>query len=331
MFNALDMHCDTLWKAFERHVNDFENADILDMPGCAIDFNRLAEAGYAAQFFAVYLPPRAEFSKQFGSDSVTDEDYIYACCKIMENSLARTDKVLQAKTADDIRRNLAAGKASAVLTMEDGRAVDYKMENIKRFYDLGVRACSLTWNGANCLGNPNSKDPELMKLGLTDFGKEAIQYMQELGMLVDVSHLSDGGFYDVASICKKPFIASHSNARALAPHQRNLTDDMLKILGNAGGVTGINFCGPFLNADAASPQSTAKRMAEHMMHIANVAGMDAVALGSDLDGTIGELEIDECTKMYLLADALKAEGFTEAQIDKAFSGNVLRVMDEAVK
>ncbi len=331
MFNALDMHCDTLWKAFERHVKDFEDADILDMPGCAIDFNRLAEAGYAAQFFAIYLPPREDFVKQFGSDDISDEDYIYACCRMMSNSLARTDKVLQAKSAEEIRKNLAAGKTSAVLTMEDGRAIDYKLDNIKRFYDLGVRSCSLTWNGVNCLGNPNSKDPELMKLGLTDFGKEAVQYMQELGMLVDVSHLSDGGFYDVAAICKKPFIASHSNARALAPHQRNLTDDMLRLLGNAGGVTGINFCGPFLNSDAASPESTAKRMAEHMMHIADVAGMDAVALGSDLDGTLGIMEIDECTKMYLLADAMKAQGFTEAQIDKAFSGNVLRVMDEAVK
>lgn len=227
--------------------------------------------------------------------------------------------------------NFADGKLSAVFTIEDGRAVQGKMENIKRFYDMGVRAMTLTWNFENCFGAPNSKDPAIMNKGLTDFGKEAIVYMQELGMLVDVSHLSDGGFYDVANICKKPFVATHSNARALCPHQRNLKDDMIRLLGNAGGVTGLNFGPEFLNEDITCKDSTAKLMAKHARHIANLGGVDCVAVGSDFDGIEGNLEISSPAKMELLADALKAEGFTAAEVDKIANGNVLRVMDEATK
>ncbi len=209
--------------------------------------------------------------------------------------------------------------------------MDGKLENIKRFYDMGVRVLSLTWNAPNCFGFPNSTDPEIMSKGLTDFGKDAIIYMQELGMLVDVSHLSDGGFYDVANICKKPFVATHSNCRSLSPHQRNLTDDMLRVLGDAGGVTGINLGPEFLNADITCKDSTAALMAAHARHMANHGGVGCVALGSDFDGVEGSLQISDPTKMELLADALKAEGFTSSEIDQIAWGNAMRVLEEAVK
>lgn len=106
---------------------------------------------------------------------------------------------------------------SAVLTMEDGRMVNGEMEKLEYLYEEGVRAISLTWNGANCFGFPNSREKEIMEAGLTSFGKEALERMNELGILIDVSHLSDGGFYDVARISKKPFAATHSNCRALTP------------------------------------------------------------------------------------------------------------------
>lgn len=171
-----------------------------------------------------------------------------------------------------------------------------------------------------------------MELGLKPFGKEAVVYMQqELGMLVDVSHLSDGGFYDVAALCQKPFIASHSNARALSPHPRNLSDKMLGILGEKGGVAGLNFYGCFLNEDIRCDRSRAKRIAQHARYMADKGGVECVGLGSDFDGIDGNMELTGCEKMPLLWDALKEEGFHESEIEKIAHQNVLRVIGEAMK
>lgn len=218
-----------------------------------------------------------------------------------------------------------------MLTMEDGRAVAGQLENLKRFYDMGFRAISLTWNMPNCFGSPNSADPEVMSQGLTEFGRNAVAYMQELGILVDVSHLSEGGFYDVASICKKPFAATHSNSRALSPHPRNLSDEQLKVLGSAGGVTGLNFGPEFLNKDTSCKESTIELIVNHISHIANAGGVECVALGSDFDGIGGNLEISDCTKVNLLVPALKKAGFDSEDIEKIFYKNVLRVMKDTMK
>lgn len=228
-------------------------------------------------------------------------------------------------------RNRAQGKMSAVLTMEDGAAVRGKLENLKHFYDLGVRALSLTWNFENCFGFPNSKDPAVMERGLTPFGKEAVAYMQELGMLVDVSHLSDGGFYDVAAICKKPFVATHSNCRSSCPHQRNLTDDMIRILGEHGGAAGINFGPEFLNHDITDRHSSVIQMVSMAKHMKQIGGIDVVAIGTDFDGIGGNLDIKNSGEIQRLADALSLAGFTSGEVEQVLGGNVLRVMREAMK
>lgn len=324
----IDMHCDSLMQLF---FQDKEKADLFSSAATSVDFKRMKEGDQLAQFFAVFLPP-VEGYKMMGIEPVPDDVYIQALHDaLMKNLEQYPETIALAKNAADIKANLAAGKMSAVLTMEDGRAVDGKMEKIKEFYDMGFRALSLTWNAHNCFGAPNSKDSVIMQEGLTDFGKEAIVYMQELGMLVDVSHLSDGGFYDVAKICKKPFVATHSNARALCPHQRNLTDDMIKILGNAGGATGINFGPEFLNEDITCKDSTAALMAKHARHIADVGGIDCVGIGSDFDGIMGNLEISDCSKLAVLESALAKEGFSGDEIEKIFYKNVLRVMEDAMK
>lgn len=326
---TIDMHCDTLMLAYFRDHDKPADADIFETPG-SIDLDRLHRSGAMAQFFAAFLPSKKMFER-WGVPQISDDDYISFCKQILDNSVAKhSDIAALACTAEDIRKNYAAGKTSAVFTLEDGRAVDGKLENLKRFYDMGVRAISLTWNFENCFGYPNSTDPAIMNKGLTDFGKEAVAYMQQLGMLVDVSHLSDGGFYDVAKVCTKPFVATHSNARVVSPHPRNLTDDMLRTLGDAGGVAGINFCPQFLSADLTCKDSRAADMAANARHMADVGGMDCVAIGTDFDGFFGNLEVSDPTKMDILAQALKAQSFSDDQIDKIFSGNVLRVMDEAV-
>ncbi len=284
-----------------------------------------------AQFFAVFLPPREEFER-FGKGGLSDEGYIETLRGYLLGSVEKhSDLIRMAYNAKDLLHNQEQGKMSAVLTMEDGRAVDGKLENVKLFYDMGFRAMSLTWNTPNCFGAPNSADPAVMKKGLTDFGKEAVGYMQELGMLVDVSHLSEGGFYDVAKICRKPFVATHSNSRALCPHPRNLTDGQLRMLGNTGGVAGLNFGPEFLNEDMECRDSTAKRIAEHARHMVNIGGIDCVGLGSDFDGITGNLEINDCTRLALLEKALEKEKFSSGEIEKIFYKNVLRVMRDSMK
>lgn len=325
----IDMHCDTLSILL---LTDRENAQLYQVKGAMVDLARMKKAGQLAQFFAVFLPAPGMLD-QFGLQDMSDEAYIQTLRGyLLKNVEEYSSLIAMAYHARDLIDNKKqGGKMSAVLTMEDGRAIDGKLENIKRFYDLGFRAISLTWNMPNCLGAPNSNDPVIMGRGLTEFGREAVEYMQELGILADVSHLSEGGFYDVASICKKPFIASHSNSRALCPHPRNLTDGQLRTLADAGGVAGLNFGPEFLNRDIRCRDSTAELIAAHARHMADVGGVECVGIGSDFDGIQGNLEISDCSKMFLLEDALRKKGFTSSEVEKIFCQNVLRVMKDAMK
>ena len=323
----IDMHCDTLMQLL---IHDRDQANLLKSEFTAVDFERMKKAGQLAQFFAVFLPP-PDYYDTLKIEGLTDRKYIDILHGyLMKNLEANKALIKIAYNAHDLIENEEQGKMSAVLTMEDGRDVNGKLSRIKEFYDMGFRAMSLTWNFENCFGYPNSKEPEIMRQGLKDFGKEAVEYMQTLGMIVDVSHLSDGGFYDVAQICKKPFVATHSNARSVSNHPRNLTDDMIRVLAKNGGITGINFAPAFSNADILETHGYAKAYAEMAQYIANVGGIDVVGLGSDFDGISGILEIDSTDKMYLLEDALKEVGFKSAEIEKIFYKNALRVMHDCL-
>lgn len=322
----IDMHCDSvmLAKFLDKEHSLYSSENLM------VDFKKMQKGEAMAQCFAVFMPSEDTWGR-FGVDKMDDDDYISRARQIiLDNVAAHGDIINMAYSADDIVANDRAGKMSAILTMEDGRAVQGKLENLKRYYDMGFRALSLTWNYHNCFGAPNSKDPAVMAQGLTDFGKEAVEYMQELGIAIDVSHLSRGGFWDVAKICKKPFIATHSNAYELSPHQRNLKDEQIKALAAAGGVTGLNFCPQFLQPDTVSNVSTAELLAKHARHIADVGGVDVVGIGSDFDGIEGKLEISDASKMQMLADALLKEKFTYDEIEKIFYKNVLRALGDII-
>lgn len=328
---TLDMHCDTLMHAAFRWRDDLGEADLFRLEG-QVDLERLSKAGAVGEFFAVYMPPADSYITHWNTEFIEDEEYIEKCVKIFEQSIERHEDIAaRALSAADVEANMKQGKVSCILAMEDGRAVLGKLENIKRFYDMGFRALSLTHNFTNCFGTPNSMDPRLMEHGLNPFGKEAVEYMQEIGMLVDVSHLSDGGFRDVADICRKPFIATHSNARAIAGHQRNLTDEMLRVLADHGGVTGLNLCPPFIDFTEGNTHTSLADCVKHIKHIVNVAGIETMGLGSDFDGIFGTQEISDVSKFDLLAGALKKEGFGEDDIEKIFWKNTLRAMREACK
>lgn len=315
----IDMHCDSLLSAVE-----MDKTDIYENPVAMLDVKRLQDAGVLAQFFAIFFGPKEDaWIKRFGSD----EAYFNKLYQIYQNTLQRyPNSIRSAGKAEDIESNRADHCVSAFLTLEDGRMIQGNIENLKKVYEKGIRLITLTWNFENCFGFPNATQKETMNKGLKPFGMEAIEEMNRLGIIVDVSHLSDGGFYDVAQRSKKPFAASHSNARSLCPHPRNLTDDMIKTLGESGGIAGLNFAGFFLNPDINDVTSSADRMVKHLSHMVNKGGEDIIALGSDFDGFDGKTEINEPSKVENIVFAMQKVGFSGRQIDKFIAGNAMRFL-----
>lgn len=310
----IDLHCDTV----DRLMLDRVNSNLRSNDFC-VDIEKLRKGDSLAQTFALY----------FDLDS-TKNPYNY-CMSMADKFFEEMDKnkeyIKLAKNYDEILKNDKEGKLSALLAIEEGGAIEGKIENLQKFYDIGVRMMTLTWNYKNEIGYPNKGEGNIDR-GLTHFGIEVVQKMNELGMLVDVSHLSDAGFYDVAKHSKHPFIATHSNARRVTGHLRNLTDDMIKVLANKGGITGINFCAAFIGDNG--KYSYIEDMVKHIKHLKNVGGIDIIAMGTDFDGIDSTVEIKDISEMDKLVIALKKEGFRLDEIEKIYYKNALRVIKEVL-
>lgn len=317
----IDFHCDTLMQAFlagEKEIGELDQT--------MVDLKRLQTGNCMAQFFAIFMPPMA-YRAKLGNRLPDDEKYIQLLSDILFRTVGKyPEKIAFAKNGQDLAENDLHKKISAFLTLEDGRPVNGKIENLERYFEMGIRLISLTWNEENCFGSPNSDDPVTMNQGLTKFGKEAVIRMQELGMIVDVSHLSDGGFWDVATVCKSPFVASHSNCRSICPHRRNLTDDMIHTIGEKGGVIGLNFGPEFLSANVKNKKSCIEDMVKHINHLRKCGGEDCISLGTDFDGISGEFEIGHPDKMYLLFDELHKNHLSDDLIEKIAYKNAKRVI-----
>lgn len=323
-----DMHCDTVSRVYygRREGQDISLFD----NDFSVDFKRMKSGGCQLQFFAC-------FADKCMTASVQDD--IKGMIKLFREETKRhSDIIRHVQSGDDIERSIAEGKMSALLTIEDGGVLGGSIDALHRFYDDGVRLITLTWNYENELGYPNRINmatgeclPET-EHGLKDAGIEIVREMERLGMIVDVSHLGDAGFYDVAANTREPFVASHSNARAVAGHVRNLTDDMIRIIGSRGGVIGLNFCPAFLEHTVPKNEvSTADAMVRHIMHIRNVGGTEVCAIGSDFDGIHGQLEIPSCDKLGVLGDKLARAGLSFDEIDAVFAGNVLKFIKNSIK
>ncbi len=319
-YRYIDLHCDTLMIAHFAH-----KSNCWELEGMC-DVKRLLKAQARAQFMAIFLPsPDSKIWQRRNYEG--DEPYLQSCLEIFRKTLEDCADVVQGVySGSDLQKAQEAGKIGLFLTIEDGRDLQGSMERLDLYHRWGVRLITLTWNHKNCLGSPNSSDPAIMNDGLTPFGKDAVVRMQELGIIVDVSHLSDGGFWDVVTLAKKPFVASHSNARALSPHRRNLTDDMIRAIADHGGVTGLNFMPEFLHQDTISKQSRIDLMVQQARHIVNIGGKDVLCIGTDFDGFSGELEISGPDEMYKLFDGLKNGGFSEDDIEKIAWRNAQRVL-----
>ena len=315
--NLIDLHCDT---AFMMSIAK-EPVELRKNNLC-VDLERMKQAGSMAQFFASFI-----HMKQFNGDY--DKAY-EAALAMMRRTKAEMKKnaglIRLATTYEEVMKNHNDGFMSGILTVEEGGIIDGKMERLEALYQEGVRLITLTWNFENCIGYPNSDDAELMKQGLKPFGIEAVERMNELGMIVDVSHLSDGGFWDVMRYSKKPAIASHSNARRECGHRRNLTDEMIRALAEQGGVSGLNFYPAFLSETGTANIDDIVR---HIVHMYHVGGEEFVAIGTDFDGFEGAVDgFEHMGKMPEFYDALRKRKFTESQIEKFCYKNALRAIKE---
>ncbi|SFL66955.1 dipeptidase [Halanaerobium salsuginis] len=322
----IDLHCDSLLKIF----NKSEQENLFENNNLSVDFKSLQQGEALAQFFAIFMPDE-ETLTELKLEEINDDLYIDRAVNILEQEVTQHNQIVAlAKNYQDIIVNQQQGKISALLTIEDGRSVAGNLDKLKRYYKKGIRLITLTWNYENCFGYPNSTNPAQMARGLKDFGIEAVQYMNQLGMLIDVSHLSDGGFYDVAQYSSKPFIASHSNARSLANHPRNLTDQMIIKIAEKGGVIGLNFAPYFLNKDSTNSKSSIERMIAHLNYLKNIGGENVLALGTDFDGIHGNLEIASSKQMPLLFKALARSGWNIDLIEKFAFKNSMRVIKEVL-
>lgn len=309
----IDLHCDTIDKLMV-NVKEYN----LRSNEFSVDLDRLKKADSLAQTFALFVNT---------GDIKNPYNYCMSMAdKFFEEMEKNKDIISLATNYKEIMDNEANKKMSALLAIEEGAVLEGKIENLKKFYDLGVRMMTLTWNHPNEIGFPHNVGLSKEK-GLTNFGKEVVYKMNELGMLVDVSHLSDAGFYDVADIATKPFIATHSNARQVMNHSRNLNDDMIKVLANSGGVTGLNFFHSFLSQDS---ETKIEYIINHMKHIINVGGIDVLAIGTDFDGIDSVVEVKDISEMDKLVMALEKDGFTLEQIEKIYYKNALRVIKDVL-
>jgi len=312
----IDTHCDTLLRCFLD--KDWKLADNEGH----ISIKKLEQGGALAQFFAIYID-RDEFPEMDHYDKFSEMHRIY------EREIAlNSNYIAPAFCEADILSNRAEGRISSILAIEDGVVIENSMERLEEVFQKGVRLITLTWNYENAIGYPCSNYKEENMKGLKPFGIEAVEKMNDLGIIADVSHLSEGGFYDVARLSKKPFIASHSCARQLCDHRRNLTDAQLKTLGEKGGFVGVNFCSEFLREN--SNYASIDDIVRHIVYMADKAGIDSVGMGSDFDGIGNELEIKDYVGYPLVINALEKH-FSQSEIEKIYSGNIMRVIRETMK
>jgi len=305
-----DAHCDTI------------SAIALYSGGCLrenklhVDLMRAGAYRPYAQFFALWAPP--DLIAQEGNKSVFCREY-----RVFQREMKiNEDKIVHCRTMEEARRAAAAGKAAAFLSVEGAQLLGCSLQGLRTAWRLGVRAINLTWNRSNILSGAHDHEPER---GLSHAGRLFVLEMQKLGILVDVSHLSERGFWDVMELAKRPVLASHSNARALKNHTRNLTDRQFTAIIETGGVAGINLYAGFLGNDPSVDEAL-----DHIEYFLDLGGAKHICLGFDLDGCdtlpAGFRGIEDA---YLLYDGLLRRNWNETVARDIFYHNLERAVESA--
>ena len=312
-FPVFDLHCDT---ALALLGKDMKTPGSLKSNELHIDLDRAKTLNGYAQCFACFTTPYMNEWAKVSPVTVFQRELDVILAEIDRNS-----KVIElAYTAKDVRKNHEKGKMSAILTIEGPAGFDFDPELLQDLYAVGFRISSLGWNEQNVLTGSHKTGG-----GLTDLGKEYVREAQRLGMIIDVSHISDEGFWGIMDITQKPIVATHSNSRAVCNHSRNLTDDMFKAICQTGGVVGFNQCAPFVGDNCDLDTAC-----DHFLHFLELdPDGNHIALGGDLDGC-DELPAGfEGVQSYpALAQRLLHRGVDEQILRKIFWENALGVMDK---
>jgi membrane dipeptidase len=363
----VDTHADTPQRFLDEN---FDLATVASVEDGHVDFEKLRAGNVAGEFFSIWVDPQRIPPEEYAHRTLQLIDSVY------RQAEKHPDRMTMAFSVDDILKARKAGKLAALMGIEGGHSIENDLRLLRNFYRLGVRYMTLTWSNTNewadASGDIDKKDVKHHN-GLTNFGRQVVLEMNRLGMLVDVSHVSDKTFWDTIATTKAPVIASHSSARALNRHPRNMTDDMLKAVAKNGGVVMVNYFSAFIgeeyrkayaaqkeerdravkavdekykNADISTryrkhdevekiwaakiPRPSFRELIDHIDHIAKVAGVDHVGLGSDFDGVSSlPAEIDSTADLPKITQALLERRYNREQIHKILGGNILRVMGEA--
>jgi membrane dipeptidase len=363
---VVDTHADTPQRFLDENF-DIGNSDAKDIGHISLDKAKAGNLG--AEFFSIWVDPETN-QGNFAKHTFDLIDSVYLQAE------RHPDRMMMAYSVADIERARKQNKLAALMGIEGGHSIENDIRLLRDFYRLGVRYMTLSWSNTNEFADASGDfdDPKVKHHnGLTDFGKQIVLEMNRLGMMVDISHVSDKTFWDTIATTKAPVIASHSSARALTNHARNMTDDMLRAVAKNGGVVQVNFYSGFVDENfrqasdaqekereaaveqvvarlkaegkaatyvdkdrtyrewmAKIPRPPLKSLIDHIDHIAKVAGVDHVGLGSDFDGVSGATPqgIDSAADLPKITQALLDRGYSAADIRKILGGNLLRVLRE---
>ena len=305
----IDLHCDTIMQLL-----DHPDSGDLYRNTWKIDIEKLQKAHSKVQDFALFInlgdtnDPYGRYEEM--RNLCTTQIHLYG------------EHIQHVLSYQDVESVYKSGKIGALMSIEEGGVLGGDLDKLKQAYQDGVRLITLTWNYPNGLGEPHCGEQHKK---LTPKGIEFVEAMQDLGIIVDCSHLNDAGTEQLGDILDVPFVASHSNAREVTAHTRNLPDNLIKLIANKGGVIGLNFAQAFLGT---SPVSRIDDIVKHGLYLINKGGEDVVALGTDFDGIKPDTEIKDASEMYRLYDAFKEAGLSVDQCEKLFWKNADRLLKE---
>lgn len=341
---VFDGHNDVLLRLWSKKAGDPVAAFVNGDAEGHMDLPRMVKGGFAGGFFAIFVPsPQdVEFADDEDMNPPAAHDVgqlaALAATMSMASLLFRIEEASDGRFAvcrsvADIRAAAAEGKVAAIFHIEGAEAIDPELKSLDVLHKAGLRSLGIVWSRDNVFGHgvpfrfPASPDTGP---GLTEAGKALVQRCNELKILIDVSHLNEKGFWDVARHSNAPIVATHSNAHALCASSRNLTDDQIRIIGKSGGMIGLNFANGFLRADGRwGSENGLDTMLRHLDHLMKLAGEDHVGLGSDFDGARIPSQIGDVTGLPRLTGALAAHGYGEDLSKKLCSGNWIRVLERS--
>ena len=323
--HVVDTHCDTLQALFADIFPPITPLRVEEGLGKRsekghVDIPRLREGGVDCQVFAIFVSKVPDPPKPLHR-ALNMVDTFYEECE------KNKDEISPALSYDEILRTIESGKIAAMLSLEGGEALEADVSMLRILHRLGIRMMSLTWNYRNHLADGVKE--ERTRSGLTNLGVRVVEEMEKLGIVIDVSHLSESCFWDLVEITDSPIIASHSNCRALCDHPRNLTDKQIQAIADKGGVIGMNFYPKFLKREG---RASVSDVVDHMEHIINLVGIDHVGLGSDFDGISSTpIGLEDVSKMPNITIELVSRGYSKEEIKKILGENHLTVFSKVMR